>query len=112
MEPDEDPVSGLKREVLEETGLSIIVHQPVTTWFGEFNNSKLLSIDYLCTAKQENVVLSSEHHQYLWLSIEELNKDPDIYFNSEFGFQLPDFSLAWQTCLMNQKRIDDLKKIL
>jgi 8-oxo-dGTP pyrophosphatase MutT (NUDIX family) len=100
---DEDPVQGLQREVLEETGLEIQVFQPVTTWFGKFNNLPILSIDYLCTCSANQILLSNEHEDYRWLTIDNLRKDKKIYFTSVLGFHLSDFELAWQTYTMNIK---------
>ena len=101
---DENPVTGLKREVLEETGLDIMVFQPVTTWFGKFNDLPLLSIDYLCTSTSNLVTLSNEHSDYCWLSIDQLRKQHKIYFTSTLGFKLSDYELAWKTYLMNNFR--------
>jgi 8-oxo-dGTP diphosphatase len=101
MMKDEDPVHGLQREVFEETGLKIQVFQPVTTWFGHFNNLPLLSIDYLCACNSNRVSLSHEHSDFRWLSMDQLRKDKSIYFTSTLGFRLSDFELAWQTYQMN-----------
>jgi 8-oxo-dGTP pyrophosphatase MutT (NUDIX family) len=101
---DEDPVKGLHREVYEETGLKIQVFQPVTTWFGFFNNLPLLSIDYLCTCTSDLVTLSDEHNDFRWLSIDSLRKHYKTYFFSTLGFKLSDYELAWQTYLMNNRR--------
>lgn len=105
---NEDPLAGLRREVGEETGLSIKIHQPVTTWFGRFHSLPLLSVDYLCTTDNGEVTLSNEHDQYRWLRIDELQTDASIYLNSAHGFQLSDFYLAWCTYLLNQKRLSEL----
>jgi 8-oxo-dGTP diphosphatase len=100
---DEDPVLGLKREVHEETGLDIMVFQPVTTWFGHFNDFALLSIDYLCTCTSKSITLSDEHIDFRWLSIENLRNHQELYFSSVLGFKLSDYELAWKTYLMNKK---------
>ncbi len=101
---DEDPVTGLQREVYEETGLKIQVFQPVTTWFGRFNNLPLLSIDYLCTSISDLVTLSEEHRDFRWLNIDSLRIDHKLYFSSKQGFKLSDYELAWETYLMNNRR--------
>ena len=99
---NEDPIVGLQREVREETNLQIFVFQPVTTWFGYFNDLPLLSIDYLCTCKKNTVTLSHEHTDHRWLTIDELTRDKNIYLRSDLGFKLSDFKLAWQTYCMNK----------
>jgi 8-oxo-dGTP diphosphatase len=101
---DEDPIQGLQREVAEETGLQIKIFQPVTTWFGHFNNLPFISIDYLCTTDSDSIKLSQEHRNFRWLTIDELIKDKQLYFTSELGFKLSDFQLAWQTYLMNNNQ--------
>ncbi len=98
---DEDPIQGLQREALEETGLQIHVFQPVTTWFGCFNKLPLLSVDYLCTSANNSVTLSHEHSEYRWLTIDDLTRDKKIYFTSNMGFNLSDFKLAWRIFLIN-----------
>ena len=108
LEINEDPVLGLQREVKEETGLQIRVYQPVTTWFGDFRSSRLFSVDYLCTSHDNNIILSGEHSDYRWLSIEDLIKNKDIYLKIDLGFHLDDFQLAWRTYLLNEKRFEEL----
>ena len=104
LEIDEDPIRGLQREVKEETGLQIRVFQPVTTWFGYFNDRSLLSVDYLCTSEKNTVTLSHEHTHHRWLTIIDLAHDKNIYFTSDLGFKLSDFNLAWQTYIMNKHK--------
>ena len=49
LEPDEDPLAGLRREVREETGLSVEILAPVETWFGRLTGERpMLSVNYLC----------------------------------------------------------------
>ena len=104
---NEDPIRGLQREVLEETGLQILVFQPVTTWFGLFDDLPLLSIDYLCSCKKNTVLLSHEHSEYRWLTITDLMQNKNIYFSSNLGFKYSEFKLAWETHLMNN-RLDSI----
>ena len=101
---DEDPIRGLQREVLEETGLQILVFQPITTWFGSFNDLPLLSIDYLCSSDKKTISLSHEHSDYRWLTINNLARYKNIYFSSDLGFKHSDYKLAWQTHLMNSRK--------
>ena len=108
--PDEDPHHGLMREVHEETGLKIKVCNPVITWFGDFNSTKLLSLDYLCLADHTKVILSSEHNEFRWLTLGELQTNSAIYFTPNLGFNLPDFNLAWRSYLIYQRRWEDLQQ--
>ncbi len=107
--PDEDPYHGLKREVREETGLEIRILNPVVTWFGEFNRSTLLSLDYLCLTDQDEVILSDEHTDHLWLSLDNLRTNQKKYFTHNLGLKLSDFYSAWRSYLLFKKRWEDLK---
>ena len=93
---NEDPVTGLKREVNEETGLEIEVNMPVTTWFGTFGNKKIFAVDYLCYYKSGIIKLSNEHDSFRWLSLKELQVNKREYFTSKFGFKYKHFKLAWK----------------
>ena len=104
LEKDEDPIEGLQREIKEETNLQIRVFQPVTTWFGSFHNITLLSVDYLCTTEKNTVKLSPEHTDYRWLSLDDLQRDKNLYLSYDLGFKLSDFKLAWRTYCMNTSR--------
>jgi 8-oxo-dGTP diphosphatase len=93
---NEDPIEGLIREVIEETALAIEVIMPVTSWFGNFNNSKIFAVDYLCYYKNGTIELSNEHESYKWLSMQELQENVGKYFGTKSGFKLKDFELAWK----------------
>jgi ADP-ribose pyrophosphatase YjhB (NUDIX family) len=92
---NEDPITGLKREVKEETDLEIEVYMPITTWFGSFNNKKIFAVDYLCHYRKGLIKLSNEHDSFRWLSLKELQDKKREYFSSKFGFKFKDFKLAW-----------------
>jgi len=106
--PDEDPLKGLQREIFEETSLKAEIFYPVVTWFGKFKGGNLLSIDYCAKTSSMSVVLSDEHTDFRWLSIQQLTKDSKIYFNSTLGFTLNDFFLAWKSYLMQENRLEEL----
>ncbi|RMF58846.1 MAG: NUDIX hydrolase [Calditrichaeota bacterium] len=92
---DENPISGLQREVWEETGLSIEVIAPVNTWFGNWKGTgNLLAINYLAKYRSGEVTLSSEHNAFHWVSLEELISGDPISLHSPLGFQISDFQLA------------------
>ncbi len=91
---NEPPEAGLKREVLEETGLEIDVVAPVNTWFGDWNGQPLLSIDYLGRIVGGNLRLSAEHSAYAWVSVEDLRRGKPIALNPRLGFTLRDFEKA------------------
>lgn len=69
----EDPLSALRREVLEETGISIIPVSPVRIWsFLEGEDTQFVGITFACRSMSSDVCLSAEHVSYQWLSREEI----------------------------------------
>jgi len=106
--PDEDPIKGLQREIYEETRLVGEVFHPVVTWFGEFKQAKLLSIDYLCKTHSSRVELSDEHTDFRWLSLKQIQQETSVYFDSKIGFKLEHFILAWRCYLLMENRLDEL----
>jgi 8-oxo-dGTP diphosphatase len=106
--PDEDPLKGLQREIFEETRLKAEIFYPVVTWFGKFKGENLLSIDYCAKTSSMSVVLSDEHTDFRWLSIQQLTEESTIYFNSTLGFTLNDFFIAWKSYLMLENRFEEL----
>ena len=74
-ENNEDIVDALKREVKEETSLTInecklVYVSPI------FENhpflKPFLNIGYLCLVDNSEVIISNEHLDYKWVSVEEL----------------------------------------
>lgn len=74
LEANEDPLSGLHREVREETGLNIEILGVANVWFGSIHNRKppLLGIDYLARCTHGDVRLSAEHSAVVWASREDI----------------------------------------
>jgi ADP-ribose pyrophosphatase YjhB (NUDIX family) len=102
---NEDPLQGLYREVHEETQLTVNIIRPVTTWFGEFRGTQLLSIDYLCTSEKDGILLSREHKDFKWITFTDLEKNATKFLKSTIGFQFADFYSAWQIYLLHTKRL-------
>ncbi len=75
----EDIVEGLKREVLEELNMHILVGEPfnVFTYINELKGSHSIEVDYFAVfdGPIENLKPNpSEHSEFLWISENELDK--------------------------------------
>ncbi len=78
IDPGEPFLEGLKREVYEETGLTVTVTAPlfVGEWFPVIREVKnqIVAIFFVCLAKDDHVRLSEEHDDYLWIDPKEYKK--------------------------------------
>lgn len=80
-----DLIASLKREVLEETGLTIVVGKPFYTWFYTIPvhsghphaGKKIFCIGYKCAYKSGRLKLSSEHDWYKWIKKDESKQFSD-----------------------------------
>jgi 8-oxo-dGTP diphosphatase len=77
IEPGESYMEGLLREVKEETGLSVrpIIPIMVDGWMPTIEGVKhqIVAIFYLCDTDSEDVKLSHEHNDFVWVSPAELS---------------------------------------
>jgi 8-oxo-dGTP diphosphatase len=74
---NEDPIEGLKREIMEETGIEVNVKHPLTTFSfmmeHEGVDKHTVEIIYLCGIdRDQEVRLSEEHSAFKWVYPEEL----------------------------------------
>ncbi len=83
----ETPVDGLKREVMEETGLAIRLISPLCwlKWDWHDSGQPILVAFYVAEVADGEVSLSEEHGSFCWVSIDkfnerhlELSAEPDI----------------------------------
>ncbi|BCJ96075.1 hypothetical protein acsn021_36440 [Anaerocolumna cellulosilytica] len=75
LEFGEDLISGLKREILEETGLEVTVDRLLfATTFQTHEYRQVVIINYLCKCNTDKVILSEEHTEYVWADKELLKK--------------------------------------
>ena len=83
-ENNENIVDALKREVKEETGLTINEYKLVYV-SPIFENHPFLkpylNIGYLCFVDNSDIIISNEHLNYKWINVEELESflDNDIF---------------------------------
>jgi len=68
---------GLKRETLEETGLSLSRIRPLTTWSHGEDERFEIGLSFLATAESDIIKLSEEHTKAVWMA-------PDQISNYEF----------------------------
>lgn len=68
LEFGEDLIGGLKREIMEETGLSVTIDKLLfVTTFKTHEYRQVVIINYLCHSETDLVTLSEEHSDYLWV---------------------------------------------
>lgn len=77
LECDESPVSGLHREVLEETGLTVkVLHLfCFLKWDRHESGHPILVAFYLTQVLSGEVKLSAEHNTYRWVDLKTLRKE-------------------------------------
>lgn len=69
---EESPQDALKREVLEETGLTVIVKEPFNVFtFRKDTGEFKVGITFLCDREDGEVTLSHEHSEYRWIDADE-----------------------------------------
>lgn len=90
----ETPEEALRREVLEETGITIArVRRVLNVWTLLKSESKqLVGITYVCDHDGGEVRLSAEHDDYSWVDVAEILRAPDL----EAGLRntLVDYTMA------------------
>ena len=70
-EAGEDPMEGAKREILEETGLTVADLKPLTLAGEYVGNRWGVTVAYTAKALTTDVRLSYEHDEYRWVNKEE-----------------------------------------
>jgi 8-oxo-dGTP diphosphatase len=73
--PGEEPLDGLKREVMEETGLELKEIKRVIDVSTVFKNDEkqIVRITYLCKSKTTKPKLSDEHTEFVWIKPSDIN---------------------------------------
>ena len=72
LEYGETPNEALKRELKEETGLTIDAVKPAYTFTKIRKDYQTVGIGYLASTDDDHVSISFEHTDYKWCSIDEL----------------------------------------
>ena len=86
LEEEEQPEMGLKREVLEETGLKIKIIAPIHTARWGIENPAKYSVFYLCKLiGGEKAKISFEHVDSTWVNFKDIEKVPWHNINSKIA---------------------------
>ena len=74
--------SALRREINEETGLKVEIHDPVDEWsFYKSSNYLIKGLTMECAYLEGKVKLCEEHKRYFWVAIDSINR---LIFNHNF----------------------------
>lgn len=67
LEFGEDLETGLRREIMEEVGLTVIIEKLLyASTFQSKENRQTVILSYLCHSQDDKVVLSEEHEKFIW----------------------------------------------
>lgn len=87
LNPNEDQIVGLKREIKEETNLDIDVIKPLTIRkFTREDNQKIELTNFLCKlpdALNNKLKLSKEHTDYEWVELNKVKDRITDFFHKE-----------------------------
>ena len=74
--------SALRREINEETGLKVEIHDPVEEWsFYKTQNHFIKGLTLECDYLEGKVKLCGEHKGYFWAAIDSISR---LIFNRNF----------------------------
>ena len=70
--PDERfvPAGNLRREIKEETGLEVTVHEDFCSYDWVVGDTRIVGNFFVCRASTDKVQLSSDHDRYKWIKPE------------------------------------------
>ena len=74
--------SALQREINEETGLKVEIHDPIEQWsFYKTPDQLIKGITYECAYLEGKVKLCQEHKNYFWAAVDHIKR---LNFNRNF----------------------------
>lgn len=97
---------GLKREVLEETGLTISNVQEfhVITHYDKTKPMYFIIVGSTCTATDDKITVSSEHEKYAWITISDfLNLNSTYSFIQDRTFDIHSTDFIFDFVFLAQK---------
>lgn len=75
LEFGEDLETGLKREIMEEAGLTVTIENLLyASTFQAKENRQTVILSYLCHTQDDRVVLSEEHEKFIWADKRTMKK--------------------------------------
>lgn len=79
VEPGEEPLAAVRREILEETGLDVEVEErPLTAYLAERLGVPMVLVVYRARWRGGEVVRSDEHDAHAWLTAEEFARRSEL----------------------------------
>lgn len=77
LELGEKHEAALKREIMEETGLTAEVIRPLSVWDAtRKDGTQVLGVTFLCRLLDGTVSISEEHEAYAWIIPTDIEKYP------------------------------------
>jgi 8-oxo-dGTP diphosphatase len=75
LEFGEEPEDGLRREVMEETGIKLTGINRILDASTVYNDDEkhIVRITYLCTAEVKEMKLSNEHTEFIWVDPKKID---------------------------------------
>lgn len=67
LEPNENPIDAINREIMEETELKVTDIKPFSFKTYTHEGDSILIIGYTCKAGSDEITLNWEHDDYKWL---------------------------------------------
>jgi 8-oxo-dGTP diphosphatase len=84
LNPGEDPILGLMREVREETGLYVTPRQPLSVrHFTRDDEQKITMITFFCKPSGGKLGISEEHSNYKWADTNSCKEELAEFFHKE-----------------------------
>jgi 8-oxo-dGTP diphosphatase len=81
IDPGENPIQALQREVKEETGLGICVGQPFAVEsFVRDDGQQIVMIHFICEMEKGELALSHEHTEFEWVEKGKVIEKISPYF--------------------------------
>jgi 8-oxo-dGTP diphosphatase len=73
VEFNEHPNDALRREIKEESGLNVLIHErPLTVLQTMRGTEPMILLYYVCDYVSGDVILSKEHDAYRWVDLQEI----------------------------------------